>query len=399
MEPNDKVDGVSKKAVITLADELGSRLKRDIGAEVEELLDQFLKEMQESPQKILHASGAQQDRILKLLDERLHSEEDEGTQFEQELERLMKTAETRLKEKIEAEKKAETVLAEKTTVEEEKEAALSQAAKAESRAEQALREKTQAQKKTEATLLRATEAEKKSHASDLLNATLQEKLKSAKKVPKTVAVILSIIFLATAGYVIFNIQSYNNRIKGIDEPVEKLDTGVDQKDEFINALNRSQAPLFAELDALKQNVTLLAEHAKQPFVTSTRLPAPKTVPHQIAAELNFESGYIDITAENTAKAKSLAQTLNTKPATLIRIEGHTDDKPLRWTSVEKYADNIGLSQARAAATARLLIKAGGAPGRISIIGLGATRPLVPNDSPENRAKNRRVVIKVVGNHE
>lgn len=424
MEPNDQVDGVSQKTVITLADELGRRLKRDIGAEIEELLDRFFKEMKETPQRILQESGAQQDRIFKLLDERPHSQEDQGTQFEQELERLMKTAETRLQEKIEAEKKAQTVLAEKTAVEKAKEAALARVAEAESRAEQALREKTQArektaaalaradkaessadkalnekrqaEEKTAATLGRAAEAEKKSHVSDLLIETLKEKLKSAKKVSKTVAVILSIITLTTAGYVIFSIQSYHTRIKGIDGLAQKLNAGIGQKETFIDALNQSQAPLHAELDALKQNVTLLVKHADRLPVTSTRLPESKTASHRIAAEIYFDSGYIDITADNAAKIMSLTQTLKNKPKTLIRIEGHTDDKALRWPSVEKYADNIGLSQARAAAMARLLIKAGVAPGRISIIGLGATRPLVPNNSPENRAKNRRVAIKIAG---
>ena len=425
MEPNDQVDGVSQKTVITLADELGRRLKRDIGAEIEELLDRFFKEMKETPQRILQESGAQQDRIFKLLDERLHSEEDQGTQFEQELERLMKTAETRLREKIEAEKKAQTVLAEKTAVEEAKEAALARAAEAESSADKALKEKRQAEEKIAATLARAAEAEssadkalkekrqaeekiaatlgraaeteKKSHVSDLLIETLKEKLKSAKKVSKTVVVILSIIFLATAGYVIFSIQSYHARLTSIDNRVETTGAGIEQKDALIEALNRSQAPLHAEMEAIKQNVMLLAEHAGRPAVTAIRLPEPKTASHRIAAEIYFDSGFIDITADTAAQIRSLAQKLKTKPKTLILIEGHADDKALRWSSVGKYADNIGLSQARAAAMARLLIKAGVAPGRISIIGLGATRPLVPNDSPENRAKNRRVVIKVVGN--
>ena len=397
MEPNDQVDGVSQKTVITLADELGRRLKRDIGAEIEELLDRFFKEMKETPQRILQESGAQQDRIFKLLDERPHSEEDQGTQFEQELERLMKTAETRLREKIEAEKKAQTVLAEKTAVEEAKEAALARAAEAESSADKALKEKRQAEEKIAATLGRAAETEKKSHVSDLLIETLKEKLKSAKKVSKTVVVILSIIFLATAGYVIFSIQSYHARLTSIDNRVETTGAGIEQKDALIEALNRSQAPLHAEMEAIKQNVMLLAEHAGRPAVTAIRLPEPKTASHRIAAEIYFDSGFIDITADTAAQIRSLAQKLKTKPKTLILIEGHADDKALRWSSVGKYADNIGLSQARAAAMARLLIKAGVAPGRISIIGLGATRPLVPNDSPENRAKNRRVVIKVVGN--
>lgn len=76
----------------------------------------------------------------------------------------------------------------------------------------------------------------------------------------------------------------------------------------------------------------------------------------------------------------------------ILIEGHTDNFPI---SNDYYDSNWELSTARATSVVRLMIdKYSFPPGRLGAIGYGEFRPIVPNDSPENRAKNRRVVFFV-----
>jgi len=57
--------------------------------------------------------------------------------------------------------------------------------------------------------------------------------------------------------------------------------------------------------------------------------------------------------------------------------------------------NLDLSKRRAAAIAALLNKAGVKDARLTIDGLGETKPAVPNSSDENRAKNRRVEIRKI----
>lgn len=78
----------------------------------------------------------------------------------------------------------------------------------------------------------------------------------------------------------------------------------------------------------------------------------------------------------------------------ILVEGHTDDQPIH----NLYFDsNWELSTARATSVTRLLIEKYGIPaGHIGAVGYGDTRPIVPNDSPEDRAKNRRVVFFIKG---
>ena len=75
---------------------------------------------------------------------------------------------------------------------------------------------------------------------------------------------------------------------------------------------------------------------------------------------------------------------------LVSIEGHTDDRPVK---TQKFPSSWDLSAARAVTTLRYLIDEGGiSPLRLSAKGFGEYRPLFPNDTPEHRAKNRRVMI-------
>lgn len=70
------------------------------------------------------------------------------------------------------------------------------------------------------------------------------------------------------------------------------------------------------------------------------------------------------------------------------IRGHTDDTE---EGSGTYASNWELSAARAAATLRYLVEKGGIdPRRLKAVGYAGTRPLVPNDRPEDRERNRRV---------
>ena len=79
---------------------------------------------------------------------------------------------------------------------------------------------------------------------------------------------------------------------------------------------------------------------------------------------------------------------STEPGSPIRVEGHTDDRA-------DDAHNLDLSQRRAQAVADWLVAYGGIdPARLTVVGLGEASPAYPNDSDENRARNRRVVITV-----
>ncbi len=77
----------------------------------------------------------------------------------------------------------------------------------------------------------------------------------------------------------------------------------------------------------------------------------------------------------------------------IRIEGHTCNLPI---NTPRFPSNWELSAARAIAVLRYFIeKKGISPQRLIAVGYGEYQPLVPNDSEENRRKNRRVEIVIL----
>jgi chemotaxis protein MotB len=82
-----------------------------------------------------------------------------------------------------------------------------------------------------------------------------------------------------------------------------------------------------------------------------------------------------------------------KPGNLaIEVEGHTDNVPINTTL---YPSNWELSSARASSVVRLFIRQGVDSKRLTAAGVADNQPLVPNDSPENRAKNRRVTVTIL----
>ncbi|TGN59392.1 peptidoglycan -binding protein, partial [Paracoccus liaowanqingii] len=78
---------------------------------------------------------------------------------------------------------------------------------------------------------------------------------------------------------------------------------------------------------------------------------------------------------------------------IIRVDGHTDG--LRLSGTGRYADNWELSQGRALAVVRYLTEDLGFPdNRLAPTGFADTRPIASEDTPEGRALNRRIELKL-----
>ena len=73
------------------------------------------------------------------------------------------------------------------------------------------------------------------------------------------------------------------------------------------------------------------------------------------------------------------------------VEGHTDNIPIRSST---FPSNWELSAARAASVVRYLAIEGVSPSRMGAMGYGEFQPVVRNDTPQGRRKNRRVVLLV-----
>jgi outer membrane protein OmpA-like peptidoglycan-associated protein len=102
--------------------------------------------------------------------------------------------------------------------------------------------------------------------------------------------------------------------------------------------------------------------------------------------VNFDFDKATLRPDSDAPLSQLLAVLRDDPKLTVEIGGHTDN-------VGKSDYNLALSGKRAEAVRAWLIAHGIAASRLTSHGYGDTQPLVPNNSDENRAKNRRVEIK------
>lgn len=110
----------------------------------------------------------------------------------------------------------------------------------------------------------------------------------------------------------------------------------------------------------------------------------------------FDSGKADLKSKSQETLRYVSDLLNKDEFKdkFIRIEGHTDNDPIRQNF--KYPTNWELSIARSSNVVRFLVENTGIePGRISASGYSEYHPVAPNDSLENKSKNRRVDILIL----
>ena len=112
--------------------------------------------------------------------------------------------------------------------------------------------------------------------------------------------------------------------------------------------------------------------------------------------LLFDSGQSQIREDALPLVDKLSLILENYDSSLIDIEGHTDDVPI---SNEKYESNDVLSAYRAFAVKDYVLgKTVLEAGKINATGCGEYNPVADNGTPEGRARNRRVEIKIYNSY-
>jgi outer membrane protein OmpA-like peptidoglycan-associated protein len=104
--------------------------------------------------------------------------------------------------------------------------------------------------------------------------------------------------------------------------------------------------------------------------------------------LQFDTNRTELTSASQEQLRNIVDILRAYPDVEIQLGGYTDK------SANEQMDRR-LSQDRADAVRMALVKMGIGESRISAEGYGSAYPLVPNDSEANRAKNRRIDLRVV----
>ncbi len=113
----------------------------------------------------------------------------------------------------------------------------------------------------------------------------------------------------------------------------------------------------------------------------------------LAQDILFRSGSAKLEGRGVAVLHRVARKLRELTHT-VEVQGHTDDVPLSPSLARRYGTNWELAAARAASVVRLLEDEGVEPMRLSAISYGEYAPVTSNDSPDGRARNRRIEIRL-----
>jgi outer membrane protein OmpA-like peptidoglycan-associated protein len=105
--------------------------------------------------------------------------------------------------------------------------------------------------------------------------------------------------------------------------------------------------------------------------------------------LNFDFDKATLRADSEAALNNILEVLTTYPDLRVELAGHTDN-------VGKADYNVKLSDARVNTVRGWLVGKGVKADRLTAKGYGAAQPVADNDSPEGRAKNRRVELRKAG---
>ncbi|WP_424831322.1 peptidoglycan -binding protein [Ruegeria sp.] len=119
-----------------------------------------------------------------------------------------------------------------------------------------------------------------------------------------------------------------------------------------------------------------------------------------SSEVLFDTGSAVLSDEGQQEVAKVASILRSVAVEIpeglnwvIRVDGHTDNVPLAGSG--RYRDNWELSQGRALSVVRYMVDALGIPpNRLAANGFGEFQPVNPADTPEARAQNRRIELKL-----
>jgi len=185
-------------------------------------------------------------------------------------------------------------------------------------------------------------------------------------------------------------SSLEQQLGATQKDKSSLESNVEQMKEALAELRKRKAEAdarIAEFKALLGKFKTLIDAGK----LKVRIREGRMVV-ALATDVLFPSGSSTLNKEGKDAIAEVAKLLASIPDRKFQIEGHTDNVPVRGKA---YFANWGLAANRALTVLSTMIDAGMPPERISAASFGDSTPAKPNDTPENRAANRRIEIVVV----
>ncbi|MBP1604150.1 MAG: oprF [Acidobacteria bacterium] len=190
-----------------------------------------------------------------------------------------------------------------------------------------------------------------------------------------------------AGKINDKVDTLSKSLEETQERTRKNEQRIGQTEQRLGEVD--QKAQAANTAAATANTTATAAGAKAEAVEKTvkRLIYEVTLSEE---QGNFKIGQAELPPEVKARVDELVAQLKANPnGAYLEIEGHTDS-----TGPAEYNRQLGLQ--RAEAVKNYLYEAQHIPlHKMNVISFGPDKPVAPNTTREGRAKNRRVVIKVL----
>jgi chemotaxis protein MotB len=202
------------------------------------------------------------------------------------------------------------------------------------------------------------------------------------------------------------VDALKGQLKKMGLDLSNLNADYAEQKDALEKLRKDKEQLEQvrkRFDALKAKLDSLTKLGLNVTVRKNRMTI------QLPGDVLFDSGRVDLKKDGKDILLKVAEVIRNDKDLLARsfqVAGHTDNIPLGGGV---FRDNWGLSLMRAREVLTFLIAptsekpgtgGGGLPAdKWSAAGYGETDPVVPNDSPGNKQKNRRVELVVVPNVE
>ncbi|MBS1681983.1 MAG: OmpA family protein [Bacteroidetes bacterium] len=187
------------------------------------------------------------------------------------------------------------------------------------------------------------------------------------------------------------IQDNLERIRNAND---SLSNSLAEREKKVNELEQVLANKDKAVQDLKNKITNALLNFKENDLTVKVKNGKVYV--SLAEQLLFGSGSTTVDKKGQGALQQLAKAIKDQKDIQVMIEGHTDNVPIAKAS-QQFEDNWDLSVLRATSITRILIKAGMSPHQITSAGKGEFSPVAPNDSAQNKQKNRRTEIIVTPN--
>ena len=199
------------------------------------------------------------------------------------------------------------------------------------------------------------------------------------------------------------INELNNRIAELEQTLQNAEETARQKEieytEMSNRLNTALAEKVAELNSLSEYQSAFYRQVKNALGdnNSVKTDGDRFI---ISSDILFSSGSFKISADGKAQLKILANLIKDLEKKIpgnidwiIRIDGHTDNKPV-IPGTTAYWNNMQLSLLRAASVADELVRNGVSKPRLIPTGFGDMYPIDTGKDAKALQKNRRIELKL-----